>query len=53
MYIYTSNLIKNEGRRIGHRPFLVEVSKIEACDINNPDDFLLADVIAMSKDKLK
>lgn len=53
MYIYTSDLIKNEGRRIGHRPFLVEVSKIEACDINNPDDFLLADAIAMSKERMK
>ena len=53
MYIYTSDLIKNEGRRIGHKPFLVEVSKIEACDINNPDDFLLANAIAMSKEKMK
>ncbi len=53
MYIYTADLIKKEGRRIGHRPFLVEVSKIEACDINNPDDFALADAIAMSKDKMK
>lgn len=53
MYIYTSDLMKIEGRRIGHRPFLVEVSKFEECDINNPDDFLLADVIAMNKDNLK
>lgn len=46
MYIYTFDLIHNEGRRIGHKPFLVEVSKIEACDINNPEDFVIADAIA-------
>lgn len=46
MYIYTADLINNEGRRIGHYPYLVEVSKIEACDINNPDDFIVADAIA-------
>lgn len=46
MYIYTADLINNEGRRIGHHPYLVEVSKIEACDINNPDDFIVADAIA-------
>lgn len=46
MYIYTANLIKEKGRRIGYHPFLVEVSKIEACDINNPDDFIVADAIA-------
>ena len=46
MYIYTANLIKEKGRRIGYHPFLVEVSKIEARDINNPDDFIVADAIA-------
>ena len=51
MYVYTAELIKNEGRRIGHKPFLIEVSKVEACDINNLDDFMLADAIAMSRDK--
>lgn len=50
MYIYTSKLIKEEGRRIGHHPYLVEVSKIEACDINNLDDFVVADAIAKMKD---
>lgn len=50
MYIYTNQLINEEGRRIGHHPYLVEVSKIEACDINNPDDFVVADAIAKMKD---
>lgn len=45
MYIFTRDLIRNEKRRIGHYPFLVEVSQIEAIDINNLEDFLLADAI--------
>lgn len=45
MYIYIRDLIKKERRRIGHKPFMVEVSKIEATDINNPDDFEVADAL--------
>lgn len=46
MYIYTADLIKKEKRRVGHTPYLVEVSKIEACDINNEEDFVFADALA-------
>ena len=46
MYVYTNELIKCEKTRIGHKPCLIEVSKIEACDINNMDDFLIADAIS-------
>lgn len=45
MYIFTRDLIIKEKRRIGHHPYLVEVSQIEATDINNLEDFLLADAI--------
>ncbi len=48
MYIYTAETIKAHKRRIGDRPYLVEVSKIEACDINNPEDFILAEALARS-----
>lgn len=47
MYIYTRDLIRRENRRIGHRPYLVEVSRIEACDINDTEDFALADAISI------
>ncbi|WP_252228860.1 MULTISPECIES: acylneuraminate cytidylyltransferase family protein [unclassified Clostridium] len=49
MYIYNRNLIIDENRRIGYRPFLIEVSKIEACDINEPIDFTIANAIYQSK----
>ena len=40
-YIYTRQLAE-QRRRIGDNPFLVEVSKIEAIDINEPVDFEIA-----------
>lgn len=49
MYVYTQKLIKEERRRIGHRPYMVEVSEIEACDINTMEDFLLAEAILESR----
>lgn len=48
MYVYTRELIINERRRIGHNPCLIEVSEIEACDINTLGDFMLANAIANS-----
>lgn len=45
MYMYTRNLITQEKRRVGDNPYLVEVSKIEAIDINNPEDFVVADAV--------
>lgn len=51
LYVYTSDLIINKGRRISDDPFLVEITKIEACDINDEDDFIIADAIFNSKFK--
>ena len=48
LYLYTKELILNKNRRIGDTPFLVEVSKIEATDINDKEDFVLADAIYCS-----
>lgn len=45
LYIYSKELILNEGRRIGSHPFLLEISSLEAFDINTPDDFAIADGI--------
>lgn len=44
LYVYTKDVI-NQKRRIGDKPYLVEVSKIEATDINTKDDFIVADAI--------
>lgn len=44
-YAFTKTLFTNEKRRVGHNPYLVEVSKIEAIDIDEPEDFIIADAI--------
>lgn len=44
-YIYNDRLIKEENRRIGHNPYIVEVNEIEAVDIDELNDFIIADAI--------
>lgn len=45
LYVYRKELMIKEKRRIGNNPYLIEVPKIEAIDINEPEDFILADAI--------
>ena len=51
MYIYNCDTIKNKKRRIGDKPFLIEVSQFEAVDINTYDDFEMADSVRMVLEK--
>ncbi|MBQ9229388.1 MAG: acylneuraminate cytidylyltransferase family protein [Eubacterium sp.] len=44
-YIYTNEVISNLGRRIGINPYVVEVDEIQAIDIDEKEDFLIADAI--------
>lgn len=46
-YIYTRDVILQEKRRIGNNPYLFLVSEIEAIDINNPQDFEIANAVYM------
>lgn len=52
MYAYSRDLILGENRRIGHKPYLLKVSKIEALDINEPVDFEICNAVynSMIKD---
>ena len=43
--MYRSQVITQWNRRIGERPCLVSVGEIESCDIDEAEDFLLADAI--------
>ncbi len=45
LYIFTKNVIQERRSRIGDKPYLLEVSKIESIDINDPIDFEIADAI--------
>lgn len=44
-YIYRKEVIAEMNRRIGDKPYIVEVSKIESCDIDEEEDFIIADAI--------
>lgn len=45
LYIFTRDVIVNRHSRIGNNPFMLEVTTVEATDINNPIDFDIADAI--------
>ena len=45
LYVFTREVLWNRGARIGEKPYLIEVSKLEATDINTPEDFEIADAI--------
>ncbi len=44
-YIYKSEVITQLNRRIGDKPYIVEVSEIESVDIDEAEDFIIADAI--------
>lgn len=44
-YAYRRELILEQDRRVGASPALIEVSKIEAVDINEPVDWIVADAL--------
>lgn len=44
-YIYNSEVITKFNRRIGNKPFIVEIGEIESVDIDEPEDFEIADAI--------
>lgn len=45
LYIFTKDVIQHKKSRIGEKPYMLEVSKYEAIDINDPEDFVIADAI--------
>ena len=45
VYVFTKEVFRKYHRRIGMKPFIQEVSYKEAIDINNPEDFQLAEAM--------
>lgn len=43
VYVFTKYVFDTLHRRVGNSPYIKEVSLREAVDINNPEDFLLAE----------
>lgn len=44
-YIYKSEVMTQLNRRIGNKPYIVEVGEIESIDIDEKEDFIIADAI--------
>lgn len=44
-YIYKKEVMTIFHRRIGKKPFIVEISEIESIDIDEAEDFMIADAI--------
>lgn len=51
VYVFLKEVFVNMKRRIGENPYITEVSGMEATDIDYPEDFVLANLIYMNKDK--
>jgi regulator of RNase E activity RraA/CMP-N-acetylneuraminic acid synthetase len=49
LYIVRRDAALRVNRRIGDRPFIIEASPLEAVDVNFPEDFELAELIAAGK----
>jgi len=50
LYVFSRESFKRSGnRRIGLRPYLFEISRLEAIDIDEEDDFLLAELLCQAK----
>lgn len=45
VYVFTREVFEKYHRRIGNKPYIKEVSLREAVDINNPEDFRLAEAL--------
>ena len=46
-YVFTKEIFKKYGRRVGVTPYIHEVTEIESRDIDYPEDFEIADAIYM------
>lgn len=45
-FIFCRDVWREQHRRIGDKPYIAVTDRIESIDIDNPDDFLLAEAIA-------
>ncbi len=53
MYIFSREAFKATGSRIGGKPCMFEVSKLEAIDIDTEDDWRIAEAVAKCRDGWK
>ena len=49
LYLFTGESFGRQGRRIGQKPLMYEVPRLEAVDIDNQDDFNLAETLLLQQ----
>ncbi|MBR0035972.1 MAG: hypothetical protein IJP54_09870 [Synergistaceae bacterium] len=47
-YVFTKDTVKKYNRCVGTKPYIHEAGKIEAIDIDYPEDFVIADSVYRS-----
>ena len=53
LYIFPRDVIESRHNRIGERPLIFEVDRLEAWDIDEESDFLIAELLYSQQDKLR
>lgn len=48
-YIFNRNVLVNDGKRIGDNSCMIEVNSVEAIDIDEEEDFMIADAVQYYK----
>ena len=51
IYIFTHESFVKTGGRIGQRPFLFEMNETESIDIDNQQDWLIAEALLAQRDR--
>ena len=52
-YIFSKEYFKEaNNKRIGLKPQIFEVNKLEAIDIDEPEDFIMAELLYKNRNKL-
>lgn len=53
-YVFTKDaFVKSGNRRIGLKPLMFEVDKLEAIDIDEPQDFIIAEILHKQRENYK
>jgi len=52
LYIFSADSFRNTDARIGKKPVMFETPKLESVDIDTPDDWAMAEALALYQQKL-
>ncbi len=53
LYLFTRSVLEKKHNRIGERPFMFEIARLEAWDIDNELDFRVAEFLLLEREKTR